>query len=1391
MRENFKRRAASIIALLLAVAVMAGCAQQVGDVDRTQPNLIEKEQFLTDDEWFVQQTVVNTDMQGSLIFAALQGDLKRVRWTVTERVLYAHSTVELADGLMDGFDEEDARRLGVVAAFPIMGHVDVQRAYNAATGEPSNVIMENASDRPWYERKYMRVDWSRNMAEGIRMLGMYMGMAPIQHNFPQEDGFVNPNRTRISDGIVDATTEYSTNTDIYACYGAFGYDSIFSCEGGRATMRTFFMRVPEEETYIPLNYTDNRQITRDGTEGGEPMLVSSVYDPTLGYEVLVECTDPIKNWMLERDGTHFENRCRPATFDMHARFGYFRTERIAWDRFVGTADDTRRYWVNRWNIWETMLDEDGNRLPMAERTPKPITYHLNLEYPEFMFDAAQVTADEWDRAFRGAVKVAMGIDDEELDGILEDRYGHNKMFRIVENSCHPGPLVQWKNEYGVDQADDRLSVDGIFREYVGSISDDAQLERALWGLSNEARTNLCAKLEWATETRPEEEHQYTWERFGDLRYSFFNWVETDVPWAGYGPSAADPKTGELIQGNANFAGSYIRRISTYAADVVQYFNGELSDFDIKAGTQIRRQLFHDEDSASNRFGLTPEASREMALRAGVNPADASATNFEERPGVDEIHPFVLRHGKNEMLRQADLHSIADTRRNAEDTRMIDFLSQPAVKNFLLGSVETQLALEAQARERFGPEYDAEQFHQTYLDFHAPMVFSDRMIVRDRMLQERNIMTHDALENMVQALVTYQGVADYFKGRDRTELIEYFMNKMFIGTQLHEIGHTVGLRHNFSASTDALNFHDEWWDIELAVVEGRITREEAYSLQGAMAEEVAPGFDYLSQSEFQLASVMDYTGDMTGRFQGLGKYDIAAIKFAYGEVVEQWDEDIQLPNLLSWETWLSDYKELPLIFGANGGGNEADIYRRGVEIIQNGRVYVPIEEAKAQRREGIRDNTERWINFDFGPGAEPYMDRAVDYEFCSDEFRGQVLNCAIWDYGVNQTEIVNHQFDTYRAFQTFRRYRRHGINRGYENLNGFYNWLVRTFMITQEPFRYYSFYRWYDLGAYTDDLRRASIDSFNFYNEVMATPEPGRYCMYDANNTAVDANWFFNLENTYLPANFHGDGGNCSGFVDIALGDGQIYNYAFTDEYDYRIDRVGTFIDKMVASQMMFNISANFAQSAFLTDFRATNASYWTTFKDEMLGMMRGLILGDYQTFGGVIEQGEYHSPITADVATLGTGVPSSQEGKPRIYTPNSINHQFNLLVGGMIYSSGWEDREVDFSHYVKVAVANTERQPFGAGVPVKEFQHPVTHQIYQVADIEGRTISGEMIDRANYLADRFLEVDELYQEATPGSAEYAQLRSIRADRLEQMEDIVSSMDMIRFVFEALGANALY
>ena len=77
---------------------------------------------------------------------------------------------------------------------------------------------------------------------------------------------------------------------------------------------------------------------------------------------------------------------------------------------------------------------------------------------------------------------------------------------------------------------------------------------------------------------------------------------------------------------------------------------------------------------------------------------------------------------------------------------------------------------------------------------------------------------------------------------------------------------MGLRHNFSASTDALNYSDEYWRVR-----------ETYPEQTWESEH--------KLTEFGYASVMDYGARFNSDVHGLGKYDSAAIRFGYGQMID--------------------------------------------------------------------------------------------------------------------------------------------------------------------------------------------------------------------------------------------------------------------------------------------------------------------------------------------------------------------------------------------------------------------------------------------------------------------------------------------------------------------------
>ena len=1494
------------LTLLSALVVFgAGCAQEVGDINRVQPDAIDKAAFSQDKEFYFRQMVVDGDAQGSVIFQGLSSNLKRIRWVITERTLFACSTVPPVFGKVYGEQSFKGNECyGNVAAFPILAHFDVQRAYSTSTGEQSNLIIENYSDLPWYDRKYMRVDWSRNMVDGAGMWGSYFGQFSSASFTPNQDpGYVDPFRTRIEPNAeggayIETTTQYTYRPDIIACYEAFGDPFLETCEPGDIrVMNSFFeIRKDKDKEFEPFLHRDNMDVI-DATTN-ETIHTTRYFDRDTSLLAEVECTPEIVQKLKDEFGTTEIQNCEPLRFDFFSRFGYFRTEGLEFDETYGTTQFSRRYLANHWNIWQRVKGPNGEPIDVVNRRPKPIVYHLNLEYPKDMIGAAKEVERQWDVVFKNAASQAMGKSVAEVEQMLaEDFSGDTRMYKIEYNGCMPNSLASFYQNKSDSDAADRSNVKDIFETYLAKATSGESVEEKLWGMPVAELRSLCGEVEHATENRPLAD-RLVWQREGDLRYSFFAWVEeSNSRWLGYGPSAADPMTGEIISAGAHIAGTSIRNSSYYAADLIKYLNGELTEIDFLDADYVRQHL---EDTRSRTEqtmaqALTPEQKREFVRRTTLDIDDrdiqkALSPAAAKKGIAARVPEAMLAEGWQKTQTRAMIMADAAREAKAQDTRFADFIKRPEVKSLMLASSDMHAMVKAMASEiSFGRKSTPDDLEQAYLEINAPAVTQWREEVASRHLAENNILSAASIQVAVNSLATYKGVADFFKDRSREDIARYFAYKMMVGTQLHEVGHTVGLRHNFSASLDALNYHDEYWVVREAVAAGKITAEEGKSLSAEkMRELVATSqikdaskllvdydgdpavpdefrrLDYINEAEFRLASVMDYTQDLTGRFPGLGKYDQAAISFVYAKKIQVWDDEVtaDLPNLLSFERLDKGVDDLPLIYAGASTKSEADQLRRirGIANVVNGRKWISIQEAMDLSRQNAKVNTSRLLSGfdDKVADKKPKVDNVVPFNFCSDERRGRLLGCDVFDWGSTYREIVNHTFDRYRVLNPMFRHNRQRLNQPYyrSTISTYVSFLANTFDIVSQPFAFYSIYRFINFGSFTDDLREAAIDAANFYTEVLSMPEPGVHCKIDktADNLRGDQTrfWYYSIENTYMPARFTFEQGECPDQITLQPGPAQRYNFDFSNEYYFRINYVGTFIDKVIANQFLFDVSANYLFNQFLTDDRATNVSYWTLFREDMLDMMKGLMLNDYTKFGGFYDpkgnngQGVYQPPTlvkrgsfivdpsngsgTPNTSNLdeGTLVPGEKDTRPHVYTPLSFNHEFNMLIYGMIANSTWADRVQDFAQYVRVAVGEREPLDFG-NAELVEFYNPLTNQRYFAPQTQdGKSLTVDIIRWANELKSRWEQsVDDLadkqlqfetLRDAYDGNfsafecgspeqqnpditdqvkalcqavVEYETAAGLEKTRSEQMQDVIAKLDQIRYVWEALGPRALH
>jgi hypothetical protein len=368
----------TVIAALGCALVVAGCASERDPIDRTQPNAIRK--AVLDGEWYFQQTVVDIPGTYSATFVGesnFQG-MERVRFDIQEQWLYvrrSYERIQDAEGgvAADGTSVDGRPYMGaVLAAYPITSHFDVRRAYNPTTGEEYNVIEENTTDRPWYEREFIRVDWSQNYATNFQFM--------------------------VDDMQVDPVAYYVQDTDLNGD-GKPDDPDYPVVDGGEFDKDGKMLRQP----YIDVT---NLVMARPGTiyldEIGQSIPICYLFS-----RATADCTtEPIKirNSFLRLDPAR---QYVPEQFkgDITEYFGLFTTDRLVFDPLTEVSEKHRVRYRQIHNLWKDWVDAEGKPIPMANREVRPMVYYVHNwdKLPAALEGTLRDVEKQWDGIFREAV----------------------------------------------------------------------------------------------------------------------------------------------------------------------------------------------------------------------------------------------------------------------------------------------------------------------------------------------------------------------------------------------------------------------------------------------------------------------------------------------------------------------------------------------------------------------------------------------------------------------------------------------------------------------------------------------------------------------------------------------------------------------------------------------------------------------------------------------------------------------------------------------------------------------------------------------------------------------------------------------------------------------------
>ncbi|MCT4641077.1 MAG: zinc-dependent metalloprotease [Bacteriovoracaceae bacterium] len=398
---------------------------------------------------------------------------------------------------------------------------------------------------------------------------------------------------------------------------------------------------------------------------------------------------------------------------------------------------------------------------------------------------------------------------------------------------------------------------------------------------------------------------------GDLRYNTV--VLIDDPLAngllGYGPSVSNPLTGEIVQAHTNMYGgvltSTVRRVYSSAVDLSEKRKVNKIKEELAKDKKLELEVAFDKSALDNlpesiveSYGIKDLPKKEES-KPSATPAD-----------VEKILAFAKATNVN--LEKIDKKQYVSSLLKEKVNRKLEY------KVLLDSNFEGVNELHKQATMK---EANERGYH---LDCdHAPEFFE----------------VGGTVKNIPKSITNIKGILNPDKTLKRWNKLTKAQKKAvtnivlvesYISTFIHELGHNLGLRHNFAGSFDKKNFY---------------TDKEAKSF----GMKSAPAY----------SSVMDYAFSNFNELAAFGKYDLAALRFAYARELEVKDDPNKVVKLKKGDSLYAATQAIPNL---------------------------------------------------------------KEYQFCTDGNAGLNTNCSRFDEGTTLTEIAQHKIDKYKAYYKYRNYR---------------------------------------------------------------------------------------------------------------------------------------------------------------------------------------------------------------------------------------------------------------------------------------------------------------------------------------------------------------------------------
>jgi hypothetical protein len=1358
----------------LFVSMLASCAEERPAINQVEANALAKSFFVgdkledpsDDPEFYWRNYVVDGTASQSLVGVGSWSGVDRVRWEITEDLLIARKAYQLSKGADDkGVAARDPNG-AIVAAYKIQKHFDIRRAYNPTTGEEQNVVVENALDRTWNQREYMRVDWSVNLVEDPMWTDMFLGkilgnieVTPLSYvvtspdaedapHFEADKGYFDVTNHFL---VSPATSDVSWGTGkVPTCVlvGLYTGSATYDCNAQEAVVRSSYLRIdpkadfePLENTKAPLDVVGNPGGIGDSLEAGIVTPGQQGWDPGYGYvDKLYHRFAHVHNlWKkshqdatcadnTDADGNGTADACENAVT------GYAGKGGSQCDVFVGKCT-----------------------IPYRDREVKTIGYWVNKEMPAELQDpldpagkptargAAEDLAFSWNQLMSNAVANAREVECRRTgDG---DRAAcHAQFFADQKVMVSYGAWL-------VDQPKETTPVLTLCHNPVRAYD----------------LHETCGKTGYKA-------------RVGDLRHNFlFYWpYESRAPWGGIADWNADPLTGQIIGAAAQIMG----RSATYAAalqrDVLQLAMGDTQIEDITDGVPAQNYAHY----MAN--GSTPVALSSAELQKRVKAVDAAKLMSTVAPTVNGASVAERYQSYVEMQKSTSADPLTSSTAQLE----YDAIVKP-----LLGSqAEAQLVDSHWMVGALGMD-PATPMDDQVLGLASPLrgLDSGRLSAWRDLVQQK-LRLHGVCfmdtEAPAYGSVDMAGLGGYFKKKygdldpvTRGEKIYHDLwIEAFKGIAIHEMGHSLGMLHQFASSWDAPNYNPQYWQLRTdegkasASCNGQPRSGDTDTCMGpryldpetkderGQAAEPRPSLIYFANT-----SVMEYQIERFGETVGLGTYDQHVMNALYGRVLETMDDDqhggLKYADQKAFAPRMeSQLGEQDRVQRAHPSFGYAAWPTHYTEVARMMKVFDPARDCRdATDEEKARAE---WRIVHGKVCAPPPRDHAAWQDFLSDELPSSQSLAPYWhtdqkaktgqrvrwfyrwgtnhnsyfhtndsDAGADPYEVTVYtarKFDVGYPWSYFRRQNREyyyaGIpaqvaDRYFERIRSFH-WLVANST---------AFYRSfgssvYDEIAKDDDWHRpylvAETEMFNFLVRSVLMPEPGDYASVGTPPGQTHA--LFDLP----------DSGSGGASFSVGIVDGRFIGEEFDSDpsgggsWDYLhwMKHAGFSTEKTLAVRALTDGRPNLFtinRQNFL-DGRAVKINFRSDMGPALDRLLGGILAEDWDSVAPWVspQDGKTPSPRLLD---LTADAPARDPGAMILFP----NLGYKQQLGALVFAAAFSRLDSDMNLVNKMRIW-IDGQVGSINVPPEQqvrFTDPVSGYTYIARKYGDEAVDGKSVDR--------------------------------------------------------------